>query len=96
MINIHGIRLHFSICRSLDETSANVYQENLDLIDSLRSHKEQLDEYQRNKEQLTRLIARTGNEKELNEILIKEKVEQIQKNNHIIKQVGKYFCLLLI
>lgn len=53
-----------------------------------------MDEYQRTKEQLTRFIARTTNEKELNEILIKEKVEQIQKNNHLIKQLKEKIQLL--
>lgn len=59
----------------------------MELIDSLRIHKEELDELQKSKEQLTRFIARTSNEKELNEILIKEKVDQIQKNNHLIREV---------
>lgn len=53
-----------------------------------------MDEYQRNKEQLTRFIARTNNEKELNEILIKEKLEQIQKNNHLIRQLKEKIQLL--
>ncbi len=74
--------------RSLDETTRNVYTENVDLIDSLQIYKQDLDELQKIKEHLTRLIATTSNDKEMNEILIKEKVEQIQKQNNIIKEVN--------
>jgi len=73
--------------RSLDETNRNVYLENVDLIESLHNYKQDLDELQKIKEHLTRLIATSSNDKELNEILIKEKVEQILKQNNIIKEV---------
>ncbi len=84
--------------RSLDETTRNVYTENVDLIDSLRIYKQDLDELQKTKEHLTRLIATTSNDKEMNEILIKEKVEQIQKQNNIIKEVNpiKSFFFLFV
>jgi len=74
--------------RSLDETNRNVYLENVDLIESLHNYKQDLDELKKTKENLTRLIATTSNDKELNEILIKEKVEQIQKQNNRIKEVN--------
>jgi hypothetical protein len=74
--------------RSLDETNRNVYLENVDLIESLHNYKQDLDELQKIKEHLTRLIATSSNDKELNEILIKEKVEQILKQNNIIKEVN--------
>ncbi len=64
-----------------------MYRENVELIESLRNYKEGLDELQKSKEHLTRFIATTNNDKELNEILIKEKVEQIQKQNNIIREV---------
>ena len=73
--------------RSLDETTRNVYRENVELMESLRVYKERLDEFQKTKDQLTKFIARTDNDKELNEILIKEKVDQIQKQNNTIREV---------
>jgi len=78
----------------LDETSQNVYRENVELIDTLRSHKQELDEFQKLKDYLSRLIATTNNEKELNEILIKEKVEQILKQNNQIKEFKDKIQLL--
>lgn len=78
----------------MDETSQNVYRENVELIDTLRSHKQELDEFQKLKDYLSRLIATTNNEKELNEILIKEKVEQILKQNNQIKEFKDKIQLL--
>jgi hypothetical protein len=84
----HSISFCCFFFRSLDETSRNVYLENVDLIESLHIYKQNLDELQKTKEHLTRLIATSSNDKELNEILIKEKVEQILKQNNIIKEVN--------
>ncbi|CAF3663922.1 unnamed protein product [Rotaria sp. Silwood1] len=80
--------------KSLNETNRNVYKENVDLIDTLRMYKQELDEYQKAKEQLSRLIATTSNDKELNEILIKEKIEQVQKQNNLIKELKEKIQLL--
>ena len=57
------------------------------MIETLRQNKQQLDELKRMEQELNRQIASQGNEKELNEILIKEKLEQIHKQNHTMKQV---------
>lgn len=72
----------------MNETNRHVYHENTTLIDSLRVHKQHLDELKKLEEHLSRQIASSSNEKELNEILIKEKLEQIQKQNHQIKEVS--------
>ena len=50
--------------------------------------------YKELKKILTRLIATTSNDKELNEILIKDKIEQIQKQNNIIKELKEKIHLL--
>ncbi|CAF4416293.1 unnamed protein product, partial [Adineta steineri] len=72
--------------KGLGETSRNVYRENTELIDSIRKHKHEFDILQKEKDQLKKLISSTSGDKELNDILIKEKVEQIQKQNNTIKE----------
>ncbi|CAF2187098.1 unnamed protein product [Rotaria magnacalcarata] len=80
--------------KSLDETNRNVYKENIELIESLRTRKQEMDELQRLKEQLLRLIANTSNDKELNEILIKEKLEQVHKQNNVIRELKEKIQIL--
>jgi hypothetical protein len=72
--------------RSLDETNRQVYHENAQLIDTIRAYKQQVDEFKKFEEQINRQIAAGRNEKELNEILVKDKLEQIQKQNQLIQQ----------
>lgn len=74
-------------CRSLVETNRNVYRENGGLIEAIRVYKQEFDQLQKTKDQLSKLISRASGDKELNEILIKEKVEQIQRQNNTIKEV---------
>lgn len=83
--------MQFYSYRSLDETNRNVYKENTALIDSLRIHKHELDELQKSKEQFSKLIATTSNDKELHEVLIKEKLEQVQKQHNSIREVRKLY-----
>ena len=80
--------------RSLSETNRHVFQENAQLIESLRQLKEQLDEMKKFEDFLHRQIAQNRNEKELNEILIKEKLEQIQKQTHQIRELKEKIRLL--
>ncbi|CAF1638943.1 unnamed protein product, partial [Didymodactylos carnosus] len=78
--------------KSLDETSKNVYKENVSLTESVRIFKTELDELQKMKEILLRQNANMNSEKELNELLVKEKVEQSQKQNKSIKEVYISLC----
>jgi len=94
--------IKFLSFRSLGETSRNVYKENGVLIESIRIYKQEFDVLQKTKEQLTKLISNASGNKELNEILIKEKIEQVQKQNNTIKEVNikkkfsiKYFISFL-
>ncbi|CAF3925728.1 unnamed protein product, partial [Adineta steineri] len=80
--------------KGLGETSRNVYRENTELIDSIRKHKHEFDILQKEKDQLKKLISSTSGDKELNDILIKEKVEQIQKQNNTIKELKEKIQLL--
>lgn len=59
------------------------------MIESLRQLKDQMDELKKSDEFLQRQIAQNRNEKELNEILIKEKLEQIQKQAHQLREVNR-------
>ncbi len=73
--------------RTLDEKARNIYKENVDLNESLRIYQQELDALQKSKEQLTKQATSILSDKEMNDHLIKEKIEQVQKQNKSIKEV---------
>ncbi|CAF3772511.1 unnamed protein product [Rotaria sp. Silwood1] len=73
--------------KTLDEKARNIYKENVDLIESLRIYKQELDNLQILKEQLRKQATTILGDKEMNDILIKEKIEEVQKNNKLIKEL---------
>ncbi len=75
------------LLRTLDEKTRNIYKENVDLTESLRIYKRELDNLQKTKEQLTKQATTIMSDKEMNDVLIKEKIEQVQKQNKSIKEV---------
>jgi len=77
------------LLRTLDEKTRNFYKENVDLTESLRIYKRELDNLQKIKEQLTKQATTIMSDKEMNDVLIKEKIEQVQKQNKSIKEVKK-------
>lgn len=50
-------------------------------------YKEELNDLQQLKEQLTKQATIITSDKELNDLLIKEKINQVQKQNKLIKEV---------
>jgi hypothetical protein len=75
--------------RTLDEKCRTIYKENVDLVKSLEIYKQELDDLQQLKEQLSKQAMIITDDKEINDLLIKEKVEQVQKQNKLIKEVRK-------
>ncbi|CAF0959226.1 unnamed protein product [Rotaria sordida] len=73
--------------KTLDEKARNIYKENVDLIESLRIYKRELDALQKLKEQLRKQATTILSDKEMNDSLIKEKIEEVQKNNKLIKEL---------
>ncbi|CAF4712165.1 unnamed protein product, partial [Rotaria socialis] len=73
--------------KTLDEKARNIYKENVDLIESLRIYKKELDDLQKSKEQLRKQATVILSDKEMNDLLIKEKIEEVQKNNKLIKEL---------
>ena len=71
----------------MNETSRHIYQENIELKDALRVHQQQMNELKKVDEQLARYLINGSNDKELNERLIQEKLEQIEKQTHSIDEV---------
>ncbi|CAF4366775.1 unnamed protein product, partial [Rotaria sp. Silwood2] len=57
--------------KTLDEKARNIYKENVDLIESLRIYKQELDNLQILKEQLRKQATTILGDKEMNDILIK-------------------------
>jgi hypothetical protein len=78
---------HFLIFRTLDEKARNIYRENIDLTESLRIYKREFDSLQKTKEQLTKQATTIMSDKEMNDLLIRDKIEQVQKQNKLIKEV---------
>ena len=60
----------------------------MDLVESLRIYKRELDSLQKTREQLTKQATAIMNDKEMNDHLIKEKIEQVQQQNKLIKEVN--------
>ncbi|CAF4056388.1 unnamed protein product, partial [Rotaria magnacalcarata] len=73
--------------KTLDEKARNIYKENVDLIESLRIYKKELDDLQKSKEQLRKQATLILSDKEMNDLLIKEKIEEAQKNSKLIKEL---------
>ena len=73
--------------RTLDEKARNIYKENVDLTESLRIYKRELDNLEKGKEQLNKQVTAIMSDKEMNDLLVKEKIEQVQKQNQTIKEV---------
>lgn len=64
-----------------------MYKENVDLVESLRIYKQEINNLQKTKQQLTKQATTILNDKEMNEMLMREKIEQVQKQNKSIKQL---------
>jgi len=73
--------------RTLDEKTRNIYKENVDLVESLRIYKRELESLKKSKEQLSKQISTVLNDKEINDSLVKEKIETVQNQNKLIKEV---------
>lgn len=69
----------------MDENTRNIYKENVDLIESLRIYKREFEQLQKSKEKLTKELTQISNDRQLNEHLIKEKIEQVQQQRKTIK-----------
>ncbi|CAF4412098.1 unnamed protein product [Rotaria sp. Silwood2] len=82
--------------KTLDEKARNIYKENVDLIESLRIYKQELNNLQTLKEQLKKQATLILSDKEMNDLLMKEKIEEVQKKNKLIKELKeKVQCLEL-
>ena len=77
--------------RTLDEKARNIYKENVDLTESLRIYKRELDNLEKGKEQLNKQVTSIMSDKEMNDLLVKDKIEQAQKQNQTIKEVENHF-----
>ena len=73
--------------RQLDEDTRNIYKENIDLVESLRIYKQELEHLQQSKDQSIKQYATMVDDRTLNGSLVREKIELVQKQTHTIQQV---------
>jgi hypothetical protein len=86
---MHIFIVFFFVPRTLDEKTRNIYKENVDLDESLRIYKQEIDNLRKIKAQLTKQATTIMSDKEMNDNLIKDKIEQAQKQTKLIKEVKK-------
>ncbi|UJR32056.1 hypothetical protein I4U23_019524 [Adineta vaga] len=73
--------------KTLDENGRSVFKENVGLIKSLHIYKQELADLQQMREQLIKQASIVTDDKDINDTLMKEKVEQVQKRNKKIKEL---------
>lgn len=81
----------FNFSRTLDENTRNIYKENVDLHESIRIYKREIEQLENSREQLSKFFNSINNDRQMNDALMKEKVEQVQKNRTVIKEVREKF-----
>ena len=82
--------------RTLDEKGRSIYKENVDLIKSRHIYQQELEDLQQLKEQLAKQATVVIGDKDVNDVLMKEKIEQVQQQNKLIKEVRKQIELKTI
>ena len=75
--------------RGLDENTRNIYKQNVDLIESLRIYKREFEQLQNSKDKLTKEFSSITNDREINDHLVKEKIEKVQRQQKTIKEVRR-------
>lgn len=75
-------------CSNLDETTRSVYKENVRINEALQYHMEEGDKLKTIKERLQTQNEELEGEKELNTMVIKEKVSQSKQQKSKIKEVS--------
>ena len=72
---------------NLDETTRSVYKENVRVSEALSYHMDEGEKLKRLRAKLEAENERLLNEKELNDMMIQEKVQQVQQQKSAIKEV---------
>ena len=77
-----------SICRNLDETTKSVYKENVRVNEALTYHIQAGDKLKAAEADLHAENEELKGEKELNEMIVKEKVAQARSLKQQLREVG--------
>jgi regulator of replication initiation timing len=75
------------MCRNLDETSKNIFKENVRMTQTLTYHVEESEHLRKQVNKLAEENERLKGDRDLNELLVQKKVSQYQKNKQTIKEV---------
>ena len=73
--------------RNLDETTRSVYKENVRISEALVIHMQEADKLRAMKDRLEKDLEEMSGEKDLNEMLVKEKVQESKHQKRMIKEV---------
>ena len=73
--------------RNLDETTRSVYKENVRISEALVIHMQEADKLRVMKDRLEKDLEEMSGEKDLNEMLVKEKVQESKHQKRMIKEV---------
>ena len=85
---LHGDANIVFVCdRNLDETTRSVYKENVRISEALVIHMQEADKLRVMKDRLEKDLEEMSGEKDLNEMLVKEKVQESKHQKRMIKEV---------
>ena len=73
----------------MDETTRSVYKENVRISEALLIHMQEADKLKVMKEKLEKQLEETSGEKDLNEMLVREKVQESKHQKRLIKEVRR-------
>ena len=79
----------FLCFRNLDETTKSVYKENVRLSEALNYHMKEGELLKKERERLKEESERLMGEKEVNDMMVQEKVIQAKQQKELIKEVGQ-------
>ena len=78
--------------RNLDETTKSVYKENVRLSEALNYHMKEGELLKKERKRLCEENERLLGEKEVNDMMVQEKVIQAKQQKELIKEVG-WLCV---
>ncbi|KAJ1505286.1 hypothetical protein HMI54_006108 [Coelomomyces lativittatus] len=85
---------HREAVAALDETTKEIYRENLKLTDELKNHVTSEEEIMKQNSKLTKLNSQLSQQKETNDLIVREKISMTKAQNQTIRELeGKIMTL---
>lgn len=87
-------RAHTEAIANLDETTKSVYKENVRLSEALNYHMREGEVLRKQKEKLEEECQRLGGDKEINDMMVQEKVAQVKSQKQSIREMSEKISTL--